>query len=419
MHSAAVDYYEEEPILYGETAPQDAITRLQSDYASGVREFTVPAASATSGSGAATRAQLEALLKDLGVSPESQLLVFSKTSLQSSLISPSTPRAIFFSDECYVGWVPGGRIEVACYGPAVGPAFYLAEMDDTDAHPVFIREEDCLSCHTRTSAPGTPGLMVRSVFSYPDGQAALGKGTFLTTYQSPISERWGGWYVTGKHGDIFHMGNKTLDSEGTLDRASGANRTTLTGLVDTRRYPVSTSDIVAFLVLEHQASVHNALTEGSFRTRRARHLQDVVADALGDPRAPELEGTALSVANSSADKIVETLLFYGEAEFPADGITGNGDYEKAFLEKRRTDAQGHSLRDFQLLTRTFKNRCSYMIHSGAFESLLPALKMIVWEKLHTSLTEDSEKFGYLGKSERRRILSILKETVPDLPKSWH
>ena len=39
------------------------------------------------------------MLKQLGVNPDSQALVFSKTSTQAEKIGPRTPRAIYFNDD--------------------------------------------------------------------------------------------------------------------------------------------------------------------------------------------------------------------------------------------------------------------------------------------------------------------------------
>ena len=48
---------------------------------------------------------LESVLQALNINPDSQTLVFSKTSLQIDAISAATPRAIYFNDDTYVGWV--------------------------------------------------------------------------------------------------------------------------------------------------------------------------------------------------------------------------------------------------------------------------------------------------------------------------
>ena len=50
---------------------------------------------------------LLALLEELRVPTNSQMLVFSKTSFQRERISPKTPRSIYFNDEVYLGFVQG------------------------------------------------------------------------------------------------------------------------------------------------------------------------------------------------------------------------------------------------------------------------------------------------------------------------
>src|SRR5436853_7732015 len=49
-----------------------------------------------------------AVLRSLQIPVSSQVLVFSKTSFQSPKISPRMPRAIYFNDDTYVGFVHGG-----------------------------------------------------------------------------------------------------------------------------------------------------------------------------------------------------------------------------------------------------------------------------------------------------------------------
>src|SRR6185312_4720305 len=61
---------------------------------------------------------LEAVLKALNVPSSSQILVFSKTSFQAPRISPQTPRSLYFGDDVFVGWVPGGDVlELASVDP--------------------------------------------------------------------------------------------------------------------------------------------------------------------------------------------------------------------------------------------------------------------------------------------------------------
>src|SRR5262245_17449283 len=48
---------------------------------------------------------LPALLRELDVPAESQLLVYSKTSLQQRLVTPEHPRALYFNDAMAIGSV--------------------------------------------------------------------------------------------------------------------------------------------------------------------------------------------------------------------------------------------------------------------------------------------------------------------------
>ena len=95
----AEDEFERAPILYSETASHDRIQLLQAKIAA--NDVTLDWSD--------THGWLPSLLKQLEVPPTSQALVFSKTSLQIDRISPKQPRAIYFSDDVYVGWVQGGR----------------------------------------------------------------------------------------------------------------------------------------------------------------------------------------------------------------------------------------------------------------------------------------------------------------------
>src|SRR5690606_31590009 len=77
------------------------------------------------------RGRLDGLLAALDIDPASQVLVFSRTSLQVGRIGPRTPRAIYFNDDVYVAWVQrGGPIEIASMDPRLGPVFYTLEHRD-------------------------------------------------------------------------------------------------------------------------------------------------------------------------------------------------------------------------------------------------------------------------------------------------
>jgi hypothetical protein len=156
-----------------------------------------------------------------------------------------------------------------------------------DGKPTFQREsQTCLVCHDSSSVTGgVPGFIMRSVVPdrYGYGIAPVGKS--VTTDQTPLAERWGGWYVTGTHGDQAHMGNviaPVLAHEvgnlktylATAKLPSGANVTDLHGRVDVDPYLTPHSDIVGMMVLAHQTSVHNLITRAGYDARVAEREGD-------------------------------------------------------------------------------------------------------------------------------------------------
>ncbi|MCA9214969.1 MAG: hypothetical protein KDB27_17995, partial [Planctomycetales bacterium] len=218
---------------------------------------------------------LPAMLEALDVSPSSQMLVFSKTSFQLRKINPARPRAVYFNDDVYIGWVQKGDVlEISSVDPQNGAIFYTLSQEETD-RPKIVRDKgQCITCHASSRTSGVPGHLVRSVYASSSGQPFFGSGTFTTDHRSPFHERWGGWYVTGTHGKQRHMGNviaSDRDEPEELDVESGANVVDLSNRIDTAPYLRPTSDIVALMVLEHQARMHNLITRANFDTRSAQH----------------------------------------------------------------------------------------------------------------------------------------------------
>lgn len=401
--------YELPPIRYSTAEASNRVTALQARRSTGDWQPTV-------GIG---RECLRELLGALEVPVESQVLVFSKTSLQRALIEPRRPRALYFSDEAYVGWVPGGLIEVAVTDPQLGLVFYRFDPGPGEESTRFVRDADCLSCHGGSLTRNWPGVMVRSVVPDAQGEPMTSMGTFLTGHDSPLEERWGGWYVTGAHGEARHMGNgfvrATRLGGDALDREAGANVTDLAPFFAAQPYLRGDSDIVALMVLEHQVGMHNRLVQGALRVRKWMDYQRNLQRELGQPETAEPEGTALRVVTSETERIVEHLLFCGEAPLPAGGLRGAGDFEVAFRANRRMDGQGRSLKDFDLTTRLFRWRCSYMIHSPAFEALPAMLKERVYRRLFEVLeaAEPPKGFAHLPAAERVAVKEILVATTLD------
>ena len=405
--------YELPPINYSTALASNTVSRLQARLDAG--RGRLPLGEPT--------ACLRELLAALEAPVASQVLVFSKTSLQRALIEPRRPRAIYFSEDAYVGWVPGGLMEVAVTDPQLGLTFYRFDPRDTTQPVRFARDADCLSCHAGSLTRDWPGLMVRSVFPDAHGEPIVSAGTFLIGHDSPLSERWGGWYVTGTHGAARHLGNAiATEAAGgaTLDREAGANVTNLAGYFATNQYLRPDSDIVALMVLEHQVGMHTRLAQAALRVRKWMAYQQNLQRELKEPVTDVPEGTARRVVETEAGRIVEHLLFCDEASLPANGVHGAGDFERAFCRNKCADPRGRSLKDFDLRTRLFAWRCSYMIYSQAFDALPPALKACVYQRLKAVLTasEPPKRFAHLSAAERTAIGEILLATKPDLKAAW-
>lgn len=123
-------------IGYWQTPPQDPVTRLDSELASGKTTLEFD----EQGLG-----YLPSVLDALGVSADSQTLVYSKTSLQQSAISPRTPRAIYFSDDVAIAFVPDGdAIEMAAVDPRQGVMLYRLANRKTDK-PRLARPKICVT----------------------------------------------------------------------------------------------------------------------------------------------------------------------------------------------------------------------------------------------------------------------------------
>jgi len=407
---AAVENYENPPIAYSKTAPADAVSRLQIRLANRELELT-----------GSEREIVHTLLAELNVPVASQLLVFSRTSLQRNRISPRNPRALYYSDTCYVGWVPGGLIEVTAIDPQLGPTFYSIDPrhPGRSPGPTFERDPDCLRCHGGHFVRAIPGVFARSVFADSNGEPLFRQGSTLVDYRTPFEERWGGWYVTGQHGRTLHRGNTIAsESDNTLHfpNANGANVTDLSPYFDVNRYLAPTSDIVSFLVFEHQIAVQNAITKASMEARRMLHYQAGLQEAFGETTTAEPSYDSVkSVFASVTQNLVDALLTKDEAPLP-HGIKGIPAFTAAYVEGALTSRNGNSLRDLSIRRRLYKFRCSPLIYSPMFQSMPRALKDQVYTALAEALSSPSreKRYDYLPEKERADIRNILQETLPEI-----
>jgi hypothetical protein len=427
--------FSDPPINYRSNDLSDPVTQLQRALEAGKAHLVYEP----------KHGYLKSVLDLLRVPADSQTLVFSKTSFQYPKISPEHPRALYFNDDVYVGSVHEGKaIEIVSFDPMQGAIFYLLDEHQVDK-PAFQRAElDCTQCHIAAGTRGVPGVLLRSVYPSSSGTLVPGTKSFITDQESPWSERWGGWYVTGSWGAATHMGNATVNegpsSEKAEPVASGAahdassaapsealntaNATPLQPLAhpfDASSYLVPDSDVVAHLVLAHQTQMHNLITLTNYKTRLALYAQGGEA-AVTSPTVP-LSETARRQFEKPAEQLLRYLLFVNETPLPETngrGVGAGSAFAEEFAARGPRDSRGRSLRDLDLQTRIFRYPCSYLIYSDAFDALPEPAKGYVYHRLLQILTgaDPSRDFRKLTAAERQAILEILLETKHDLPQEW-
>lgn len=348
---------------------------------------------------------LSSLLEALEVSTNSQMLVFSKTSFQRERIAPRTPRAVFFNDDVYIGFVQGSPLlEISAVDPKLGGVFYTLEQTKTD-QPRFVRTDQCLECHASAKTMGVPGHLVRSFATDENGVVDMTTGTSLVNHRTPIEERWGGWFVTGDAGKQAHRGNlfgKSAFARHEKEPGFLGNQTDLKKFFDVSEYLSGNSDIVALMVLEHQSHMHNFLT-------RLNYESTIALQQYGHTR----------YLKNIVEAFVRYLLFVEEAPF-ASPIRGNSGFTQEFAGQGPRDEKGRSLREFDLQTRLFKYPCSYLIYTDAFDQLPAKLKERIYARLLEILSGEDTSAAYakLSPDIRTAIREILGATKKDLPANW-
>jgi hypothetical protein len=406
-----VEPFEEPPLNYSATQTNDRATAINATFQRRADEIrSMPA-----------KKRLKWLLDELSVPAESQIFVFSKTSMQRDLINPETPRVLYFSDEAYVGWSVTGSFEVSVFDAKLGTTFYLLDQHATKDEPLLERSGDCLLCHSRHEH--TPSLRTRTIFPDANGEPLSGSGSSNIAPSTPLAERWGGWYVTGTKAPFEHRGNltgkKIDDFEGPTAQPT-RNLLSLEGVVDTRRYLLKTSDVVPLLMHDHQVHVHNVLSTANQDARIALHRWPAMREILGLPANAPPQGSCVVVFDSQAEKILDALLCRDEAAWPEEGIQSDGVFAAAYAKTRKPEPKGRSLRDLNLETRLFRYRCSPLIYSQSFATLPKELHDIVLLRLSSGLRAfpPSPSFGHLPDDERAAIHEILSATLPNLPAGW-
>ena len=352
---------------------------------------------------------LRSALTALQIPVDSQLLVFSRLSLQGRRINEQNPRALFFNDRVALGWVRGGDVlEVAAHDESNGVVFYTLQQraDASVGPPQFKRAFECLGCHQAGNTLGVPGLLMFSTTrpepsEFSDLPRPIDQG-------DPLKRRFGGWFVTGSAGSAQHLGNDVA----ALDGRPSRELVSVEGLFDADGYRALSSDIVAHLVLTHQAGMTNLLTRAGWEARAAD-------PSLHPPfvAAPGEEASIAIMMAGVAREVVDYLLFVDEAPL-TDRIRGGSGFAERFSAAGPRDRKGRSLYELDLNRRLMKYPCSYLVYSPAFDALPPVAKGPIYRRMWEVLSgqeQDPRYRSVLSLADRQAIVEILRDTKKDLP----
>jgi hypothetical protein len=336
---------------------------------------------------------LRSLLKELDVPVSSQMLVFTATSLQKGLISARNPRALYFNDDTYVGFVPRGRIEVISLDPELGSIFYIFDRLQPGRRPQVRRSSECMNCHAPRHMENIPGLVIESVIPGLTGGGERAFRREQSGHGVPIGDRFGGWHLTGAGEAMPHNWSNQLlvrkNGEATeLPNPPGER-------CDLSRYLLPTSDLLAQLLHEHQVGFVNRALVAGYRFRELSASEPLHETALADLSSP----------------LVRYLLFADESPL-VPGMIGESPFAADFTAAGKRDSAGHSLRDLDGQTRLLRHRCSYMIYSPAFTGLAAPLRQRVLRDI-ASVLDDEMPGSQLSSVERRTVQRILSETLPE------
>jgi hypothetical protein len=357
-----------------------------------------------------TAGYLRSVLEALHIPIESQIVAYSKTSVQSQRINPKNPRTLFFNDSVVVGWVNGGFIELAAQDPKQGIIFYtlgqnaLAGLSGLTigSKPYFRRSDSCLQCHVSYATLGIPGMLLRSVYPDLNGSPQYQAGSFVTDHRLPIRQRWGGWYVTGKEESVTHLGNGAL---GDVDHPEAMESklvlASLDSRFDTSLYLSPYSDIAALMVFDHQMRMMNLLTRVNWEARYGLYQHS--------PGLP-------ARLREAATEFVDYLLFVEEAALEAP-IHGSSGFAEKFSAQEPRDRRGRSLRQLDLKHRLLRYPCSCMIYSDAFDALPAEAREAIYKRMWEVLSghEKGTKYAKLTSTDRQAVIEILLDTKKDLP----
>jgi hypothetical protein len=205
------------------------------------------------------------------------------------------------------------------------------------------------------------------------------------------------------------MGNEVA----ALDGRASRELVSADGLFDADGYRALSSDIVAHLMLTHQAGMTNLLTRANWEARAADPWLHAPFTST-----PEEEARIAVMMRGIAIDVVDYLLFIDEAKL-TDPVRGGSGFAERFSTIGPRDRKGRALHELDLNGRLMKYPCSYLIYSPAFDALPAGAKDPIYRRLWQVLSGQERDARYrsaLSLADRQAIVEILRDTKKDLPR---
>ena len=319
-----------EPALEYFTRPTtDVVTRLNADLQRGAAQLAFDD----------TQGYLPSILDALHLRSESQLLIFSKTSVQSRFVNPRNPRALYFNDAVTVGYIPGADyLEFAAADPEQGVVFYTLDQRRA-AQPTIERRDFCpllplRQRDARRARPARPQCRRHDQRSHRAAPRELRLGSSQPVRRAvgrPLRHRPPRRHDPSRQRDLreqrrCELGHHRRDDERAVGERSIRRRPLRVAPQRHRRAPRLRSPDAD----DEPADAHR-LGRARRALRRPARMQ---------PRS----------SPAAAAEVVDYLLFVDETPLP-EKITGTSGFAQKFSADGPADRKGRSLRQLDLSTR--------------------------------------------------------------------
>ncbi len=241
-----------------------------------------------------------------------------------------------------------------------------------------------------------------------------------TDDRTPLEQRWGGWYVTGRTGTQSHFGNLPLREERGGERlqelqAQRMDIMSIKAYVDASHWPTDHSDVVALLALEHQTGLQNLITRANYKVRTVMsRVHDDATAAM--PRSWEEVNPADQKRLQSMIEPLVRMMFFQDAAPYGHRIEGSSGFAERFAKLGPKDSKGRGLHELDLNTHLLRHPLSYEIYSEQFDGLPQYALDYVYSRI-VEVLQGRDTTGISARipaDERKAITEILIDTKPAL-----